>query len=258
MTSVANYFGCALPKKTYGRKTNSGLLVGIEVELEQVQLNKDPIGWRVLRDGSLKDNGLEFTIPVWHSYAEDHLRDLFESVNCTANSRCSVHIHADVSTFTLDQMRSLIILYTIFERALYRYSGNRWNNIYCVPVQAWFIGINLMNWNLGDMAVGFRKYSGLNVFPDEGKLATVEFRHMAGNKNPMYITSWIQIITKLVKYAEKQDFAELLERIRDMRATSQYWDLFKDIFGEYCQALNYSTFDKDVEEGITFVKLITE
>jgi len=81
---------------------------------------------------------------------------------------------------------------------------------------------------------------------------------MAGNKNPAYITDWINIIVHLAKYAQKQDYKALLERIRDMRATSQYWDLFKETFGEYSKVLNYSSFDKGVEEGITFVKLITE
>lgn len=233
--------------------------MGIEVELERVDLLDAPKGWNQLQDGSLKDNGLEFTIPVWHTHAEEYLAELFHNLKqAEANSRCSVHIHADVTTFTVDQIRCLIALYIIFEKAFYNYSGNRWNSNFCVPVRTWAVGINLNNLSLGDMAIVFQKYSGLNVFPDEGKLGTVEFRHMAGNKNVLYITSWINIIAKLVKYSQKQVFANLLERIRDMRATSQYWDLFKEIFDVYCPVLNYPTFDKDVEEGITFVKLLTE
>jgi hypothetical protein len=259
MATVTDYFGCTTPQKCYGRKTNSGLLVGIEVELEKVQLLKHPDGWTELKDGSLKDRGMEFTIPVWHTHALEYLKDLFNSVkNPEASSRCSVHIHADVTTFTVDQIKSLIILYTIFERALYRYSGNRWDSNYCVPIQTWAIGMNLNYMGFGDIAIRFMKYSGLNVFPDEGKLGTVEFRHMAGNKNPEYISDWINIIVRLVKYSKNQDYPILLNRINDMRATSQYWELFKDIFGDYRMILNYSTFDKDVEEGITFAKLITE
>jgi hypothetical protein len=102
------------------------------------------------------------------------------------------------------------------------------------------------------------KYSGLNVFPDEGKLGTVEFRHMAGNYNVDYINDWVQIITHLVQYAQKQDYLQLLQDIKDMRSNSEYWTLFKAIFRDYSKALNYSTFNRDVEEGITFVKLITE
>lgn len=42
-----------------------------------------------------------------------------------------------------------------------------------------------------------------------------------------------------------------------MRMTSQYWELFKEIFKDKAPTLNYSDFDKDVEQGITFAKLIT-
>ena len=220
---------------------------------------RNPAGWAQVKDNSLKDKGLEFTLPVWHNNAYEYLKDLYGSMDKPeASSRCSVHIHADVTTFTLDQVKSLIVLYTIFERALYRYSGNRWNSNYCVPVQTWAVGMNLNQMGFGNLAMDFMKYSGLNVFPDEGKLGTVEFRHMAGNKNPDYIVAWINIIAKLVKYAKTQDYIKLLERIQDMRVTSQYWDLFKEVFDEYSMILNYSNFDKDVEEGITFVKLITE
>ena len=259
MASVSDFFGCKAPDKCYGRKSNSGILIGIEVELEKVHLTKNPMGWTRLRDGSLKDYGLEFTIPVWHNHALDYLKELFNNLDKpNASSRCSVHIHADVTTFTEDQIKSLIVLYIIFERALYRFSGNRWDSNYCVPVRTWGVKLNLNRTDLGEIAVQFMKYSGLNLFPDEGKLGTAEFRHMIGNTNVEYITTWINLIVKLIKYSKEQDYKELLNRIVDMRATSQYWDLFKEVFEEYRVALNYSTFDKDVEEGITFVKLITE
>jgi hypothetical protein len=233
--------------------------VGIEVELERVQMITDPPGWNNIKDGSLKDEGREFTIPVWNNYAHDYLTQLFTSMKVpTASSRCSVHVHADVTQFTLDQIKCLIVLYIIFERALYKYSGYRWNNNYCVPVQTWAIGMGLNILSFNTIATHFMKYSGLNVFPDEGKLGTVEFRHMAGNYNVDYINDWVQIITHLVQYAQKQDYLQLLQDIKDMRSNSEYWTLFKAIFRDYSKALNYSTFNRDVEEGITFVKLITE
>ena len=255
-TRVSDFFGSKTPPAK-GRKTNLGLLVGIEVELEQIVLNRYPAGWNRIKDGSLKDNGLEFTIPVWHNHAEDWLRELFNSFNkAEASKRCSVHIHANINDFTLDQVKCLVLLYTIFERPLYRYSGKRWNSIYCVPVQTWAVGLNLDEMSFGDLAEAFHKYSGINIFPDNGKLGTAEFRHMAGTKNILYIKAWIDIIAALVKYAQKQNYAELKERISNMRHTSQYWELLKDVFKDKAPTLNYSDFDKDVEMGITFAKLI--
>lgn len=255
-TRVSDFFGSKTPPAK-GRKTNLGLLVGIEVELEQIVMYRLPAGWNRIKDGSLKDNGLEFTIPVWHNHAEDWLRELFNSFNkAEASKRCSVHIHANINDFTLDQVKCLVLLYTIFERPLYRYSGKRWNSIYCVPVQTWAVGLNLDEMSFGDLAEAFHKYSGINIFPDNGKLGTAEFRHMAGTKNILYIKAWIDIIAALVKYAQKQNYAELKERISNMRHTSQYWELLKDVFKDKAPTLNYSDFDKDVEMGITFAKLI--
>ena len=219
----------------------------------------EPYGWNNIKDGSLKDNGREFTIPVWNTHAHEYLIKLFASMEVpTASSRCSVHVHADVTQFTLEQIKNLIVLYIIFEQALYKYSGYRWNNNYCVPVQTWAIEMNLNTLEFRHIAQVFMKYSGLNIFPDDGKLGTVEFRHMAGNYNAAYINDWIQIITHLVQYAQKQNYLQLLQDIRDMRSNSEYWNLFKNVFGDYSKALNYSTFNRGVEEGITFVKLITE
>lgn len=222
-----------------------------------------PLGWKKEKDGSLKDNGLEFTIPVWNTHAKTYLEDLFSCLmQPKASPRCSVHIHANVCMFTVDQIKSLVVLYTIFERALYRYSGKRWNSNYCVPVQTWAIGLNLNKQTFDTLKENFPKYSGINIFPsgpkENGVLGTVEFRHMVGNKNHMYITSWISILTHLVQYAQEQDYTQLLARIKDMRHTSQYWDLFKEVFKEHAPVLNYSTFDKDIEKGITFAKLITQ
>lgn len=221
-----------------------------------------PQGWRPVNDGSLKDAGMEFTLAVWHNNAEEYLNYLFQSLDKPrASSRCSVHVHTNVTDFTETEIKSLILLYTIFERPLFRYSGNRWNNIYCVPVQTWAVGHDLSNMTFNDIAITFPKYSAMNVFPDDGReggrLGTVEFRHMVGNRNIMYITTWIDMLAMLVQYAKKQDYKHLLEQIHSMRTTSQYWELFRDIFKHLAPVLNYSSFDKDVEQGITFAKLMT-
>lgn len=190
------------------------MVVGIEVELEKVLFIRHPNGWKQEADGSLKDNGIEYTLPVWHTHAEEWLNELFSCFDRAEGSpRCSVHIHANITDFTLEQVKALILLYTIFERPLYRFSGKRWNNIYCVPVQTWAVGINLDIYSFNDIRHVFPKYSGINVFPDLNKrggvLGTIEFRQMTSTKNVMYIKTWIDIIASLVKYAQTQDYTEL-------------------------------------------------
>jgi len=194
--TVSDYFGCK-PPAAKGRKSNLGLLTGIEVELEKVLLNRQPIGWKKEKDGSLKDLGMEFTLPVWSNHAEEWLKELFSCLHHAEKSpRCSVHIHANICDFTVDQVKALILLYTVFEKPLYRFSGKRWDSIYCVPVQTWAVGLNLDEYNLADLRQVFPKYSGLNLFPDFNKgnvLGTAEFRQMTGNKNILYIKAWIDL-----------------------------------------------------------------
>ena len=259
--TVSDFFGCK-PPPAKGRKTNSGLLVGIEIELERVSLNRIPVGWCREKDGSLKDNGLEFTIPVWNTHAEEWLQELFSCFNHAETSpRCGIHIHANITDFTLEQLKSLILLYIIFERPLYRFSGKRWSSNFCVPVQTWAIDLNLNEYSFTDLVHVFPKYSGINIFPEDKKrgkvLGTIEFRQMTGSKNILYIKAWIDILSNLVKHAQKQDYEVLKHRIADMRHTSQYWDLLKETFKDKVPALNYSDFDEDVETGITFAKLIS-
>jgi len=163
-----------------------------------VSLLRHPNGWKTEADGSLKDNGLEFTLPVWHNHAEEWLNELYSCfVKAESSPRCSVHIHANITDFNLDQLKALVLLYTVFERPLYHFSGKRWNSIYCVPVQTWAVGLELDLYSFNDLRRVFPKYSGINLFPDlkrDGVLGTAEFRQMTGSKNVLYIKTWIDII----------------------------------------------------------------
>jgi hypothetical protein len=262
METVSDFLGIR-PPPGKGRKLKSSVLIGIEVELENVNPhNKEDISWKKVKDGSLRNNGQEFTLCLWNTSAEQYLTQLFKAFpETTISSRCSIHIHINICSFTLEQIKNLILLYIIFENALYLYSGNRINNIYCVPIRTWlFNGTNLDTLTIEDIVYVFPKYSGLNIIPRDNKgkyLGTVEFRHMIGNKNVSYITTWIDIITQLTSYAQTQDYETLKTSLSSMRLSSEYWNLFQDIFKANTKVLNYSTFDKDVERGITFTKLIT-
>jgi hypothetical protein len=257
MASVSSYFGSKLPSQIYGRKKASSTAIGIEIEVEKpYTVNRIP-GWIVKEDGSLK-NGKEYVICVWNDSSLLYLKSLFDNLICETNVRCSVHIHVDVTTFTEDNLKSLFILYSIFEKPLYRYSGKRWNNIFCVPFQTWFIANEIDDFTFQDFARKIPKYSGINSLPDDGALGTVEFRQMVGNTNPYYIQDWVQLLVSLVDYAKTIPFEQLKLYILNLAEKKEYWAFGKQVFKNLFPILNYSTFDKDVEEGILFAKLITK
>ena len=256
MASVQDIFGYRVPK-IVGTKTETSKAVGIEVELERVYTLDAVTPWNIVDDGSLKDNGREFTLAVWHDNAKEYLDYLFKHIRKPKiSSRCSVHIHANVCDFTEVQLKTLIVLYIIYEEALYNFSGRRWNSNFCVPVRT-HLTTDLKNIDFSNMSYVFPKYSGLHFFPDD-KLGTVEFRHMAGTTNIDYIVDWINIITALTSYAKETDYTHLINRINNMYSDSSYWELAKEIFGDYYKVINYNDFKESAEHGILLVKLLSE
>lgn len=257
MATVQNYLRGNLPEETYGKEEATNRLVGIEVELENVFYERQPKAWTLLEDGSLRNNGKEFTIPVYNNYALPYLEDLFFCLKTKeSSSRCSVHIHVNILDFTLENIKTLILLYIIYEEALYEYSGKRWNSNYCVPVRT-HLNTSLNNIRFDNLFNIFPKYSGLHFFPDL-ILGTVEFRHMAGNTNSDYINTWIQIVTSLVQTAKEMSYEALVEQLNNMYCDSSYWLLAKHTFGIQYNNINYKDFQKGAEHGVLLAKLLQQ
>lgn len=242
--------------------------VGVEIELEKVKrkYNSYPSSWNHTEDGSLKLDGLEFvTIPIKFCYLEKELERLFSSIHPPSiSTRCSVHVHLNARDFTMDELYTFILLYMVFERTLYRISGDRWDNIFCVPLTTAIPMIqNTLTYinNGNDLTMlNWWKYLGLNISPLWGgeskhKLGTIEFRQMAGTTNISAIIEWINLIVSLkiaAKRFKKETVRHLLET---MNTTSAYYDLAGQVFGEYQKyIIEQPTFKLDVEECISITK----
>ena len=255
METVSSYCKCFLPAQRYGKKLKSSVLVGIEVEVENVILIKRISSWETKIDGSLR-NGKEYVIPVWHTSALFYLNQLFNSFQCTTGTRCSIHIHVDITQFTKENLQTLFLLYSVFEKTLYRYSGKRWDNIYCVPLQTWFIEKQIESFNFDDFIFAIPKYSGIHSLPEKGSLGTVEFRHMVGNTNPYFINNWINILVTLVSFAKTISLEELKTIL--FNAELNFWSFSESVFNKQFPLLIYSDFESDIRDGILFAKLITK
>lgn len=239
--------------------------VGVEIELEKVKNLNNIVGsWVVETDGSLKVEGKEFiSVPIQFKYLEVELDRLFNSIKADPSPRCSVHVHLNVRDMTLYELRSFILLYLIYERGLYRFSGDRWNNNFCVPAR--FFGALTKRFvdelSAGHVNQNQKKYSGLNLCPIYGGesscLGTVEFRHMIGNMDTAWILNWINLIVSLKISAKKMSYEFLLQKLKDMNTDSTYNIFTEDVFGKYGKLLkDMPTFKEDIEGGITFAKTI--
>lgn len=245
--------------------------VGVELELEKVILkNAIPSSFHMINDGSLKLAGKEFvTVPIRFCYLEQELYRLLGAMNPPfVSSRCSVHVHLNVRDFTVQELYRFLLLYLIFEKGLFNFSGGRDNNIFCTPLSS---NIRFVKHQLGRMVENnslgeteWRKYFAVNLCPIWGsdnqgssKLGTVEFRHMAGTIDVKLILDWISLIVSLKIAAKRFTTEELLGHIWVMNTTSGYYWLVKEVFRDWCQHLvNQPTFKQDVEEGILMAKLV--
>jgi len=161
----------------------------------------------------------------------------------------------NILDFTLEQVKTLILLYIIYEKALFQFSGNRWDSNYCVPIRTYFRE-NMNELGFGTLEPYFPKYAAMHLLTEQ-RFGTAEFRHMIGNHNSDYIVAWINILSELIEYASQKPYDELVEQIKDMRSDSSYWNLSKAIFTTTYQQLQYKDFQIDLEEGITLAKIVS-
>lgn len=240
-----------------GRNTTD-ILVGLEIELENVIINKTPNYWEPKQDGSLKINGLEFTLPVYYTDVKNALTELFNNINATVSDRCSIHVHLNILNLTQKELYTLIALYIIYERALFNFSGKRENNNYCVPIQD-LIPTDIFK-NLEYTKNWLTKYTAIHLFAENKEytyLGTLEFRHLKGTMDIEYINKWVSLIINLYQATQTIKFEKLKKDIFYMRTTSSYFQLTNEIFKENTPLItNYENFQIEIEKSISFLKLL--
>lgn len=249
------------------RVKHKDVFVGVEIELENISLMYKNSAFTNHVDNSLKLDGCEFvTLPIKLRYLEVELQRILDQVKDTAlvSQRCSIHVHMNVRDMTLEHLSNMVMLYMIFERSLYRVSGDRWNNNYCIPLAMtsdllirWFkYEKTYINWS-------WNKYTGLNLCPiwggESSKIGTVEFRQHKGSVDVEEIMQWCNLITALKRAAQTIQRDELLAHIRTMNTTSGYWWLAKEVFGNWSNMLtSLPTFKEDIENCITHLKYVLQ
>ena len=207
---------------------------GAELEIEDVRdysssiLSEDGID--VTEDGSLRNNGKEFLL------APSYLADSVKKFNFTHShielgsnpfsARTTVHVHVNCLYSTVEQVRTLLLLYAIFEPLAFSYAGTeRKNNIHCMPLNSTYMP-NTYHKPLHDLIDGWHKYTAFNLCPLR-ELGTVEFRHLGGTADPVRYEEWLKFINTLWSAAHdigslsKEQLTDLiyLRKLRDQLMT---------------------------------------
>jgi hypothetical protein len=234
-------------KEIHPKVINPKLIIGYELEIETTDtwdghseyrhdgesrvMNK--MGWTITTDGSLRGVNNEFiSKPMYSENALASLNNFFKVTGYgeeNYSDRCSVHIHANCTDLTKEQVAALCLLYSVVEEPLFKFVGAyRDSNIYCIP---WYqcrnhaeVVSNCIE-NPGLFA-RWQKYTALNLLPLTVQ-GTVEFRHMHGTADFGKLETWTNIVGSLIKNATERPLAEIQEEITNLNTSSNYKSFFE-------------------------------
>jgi hypothetical protein len=108
-------------------------------------------------------------------------------------------------------------------------------NLYCVPWSQCRMNLRMVRSILANVnlqAAGWQKYTALNLKPIRS-IGTVEWRHLHGSADTAKITTWLNLIGSIMKYASAKDFEEVAEVVKKLNDNSAYRSFFNDVLGWY-------------------------
>lgn len=251
---------------------NKDTLVGLELELEGMDTHTKFAGinsgasaeylnglvkkvWNITKDDSLRDQGAEWVSKVGLTAEHAgkalcllklHLDAYYSKLKL--NYRCGTHVHVNVRDFTVEQLINMTMLYILFEDLFYKVSGERYKNIFCVPIRASTANVEQLfklatvsrptYQDFRDVFKHFTKYMAFNLLPagrataGSHVLGTVEFRHHKGESDPTVLTSWLQYILDIHQAAQEYTFKELSETIFNLNTASNYVAFARSVFNQ--------------------------
>ena len=208
---VGDFYGHKCKKLKY--RTNKEFptqdAVGIEIEIEKVNDIYQPKVegfinyWNTTGDDSLRNQGREY-VTVSELWGEDitialDLMKEFLSLNkeggyVEVSERCSIHVHVDVRDLLINELRNFLLVATAVEPLLFKVSGNRRGNIYCIPASDFYNGnkhIQMIAESKEDKCniLDTAKYSSMNTSALH-KYGSIEFRHHEGTDDVNRIKNW--------------------------------------------------------------------
>lgn len=269
MTTIVEAFGVTPPKVAkYGFKVdcvNPELIIGLELETEGLNGNVDyaaiakACNINIERDGSLRGASAEFTTkPMKTENALAAVRDFFDGIKVTEanySDRCSTHVHVNCTDMDIEKVSNVTLLYTILEEIMFNFVGKyRDTNIYCVPWNQCRLHYNLVQdflANPGNPLRGWNKYTALNLIPLSA-YGTLEFRQMHGTRDMKKLTTWVNILGGIFKYANNVELKDLITQVKSLNTLSHYEAFFNEVTAG--QLPYNELYRQKLEEGVIFAK----
>ena len=265
-----------LEEKLPGPYTNAATRLGIEVEVENIRLDRAngvPLPWIVKGDGSLRNNGAEFiSAPILPQDVSLSIASLYGFMKAAGMKpdfswRTSTHVHMEANQLSVREFKNFLLLYLIFEDSLFQFArpGRRETNIFCTPLSRTDYRIlrsilraeddaSFVN-TMVDLPRRILKYSALNLSHIFG-YGTVEFRHLGGEKSPEKVCIWLQLLLRLFEAASRLTREDIERNVFELNTNSFYRHFLNEVFGDLSGHLETNRRDLFLSNGVVVCKEI--
>ena len=259
----SNYYAYAVPPARpdidaalLDLKLPDSPLLGVEVEIEGVELPLENALWSTVHEGSLRSGFEVKTIPLYLKelpYALQLLNQWLDKNDHQFTEYTSVHVHMDYRDCSYVDLIKLMLLHSLFERYLFWFAGaKRIDSNFCVPfchtsftrtMQKILYAFDKDALTFDDLQEKLNetlseKYAAFNIqnligyaVRNAACFGTIEYRHMEGNANPNHILQWCVFLVLLHNAALRMNYHELKAKILALNTTSEYGLFAEDVFG---------------------------
>lgn len=207
------------------------LLCGIELETEGTDLEGvDQNYWLFHEEGTLRGPHVELVLanPTYLyrlGPALDELREYVNDYPMHLTPRGGLHVHVDVRSLTAKEIYSACLAYILLEKILYKISGNRVNNKFCVPVsQSRYVRDNisyLYSASHASVSLDDKLYSGLNLAAIS-KLGSLEFRMHKGTLDTEELYRWVEVLHNLVAIGSQLPPEDIIQAGQSFQSISKF------------------------------------
>lgn len=261
--NIGEVVGIRQPNRQYALSSTfpTNDRIGIEVEVEGVEGERSEYEyWHTTSDESLRGDACEFITkdPLFGADIDSalaefcNIRDTLEEIQEWETSiRTGVHVHLEISDISLVEFRVFLMLYITLETILFQISGNRVDNIHCLPfasLDSLMKNMNNFQKSLNLDLIQTPKYVSLNTEPI-WRQGTVEIRFHEGTFDEHRISNWIRILLHLKMYCRNNpiSMSGYINHISEVGASAFMREVFpRDI----AETMSYEGSDADLMEGV--------
>lgn len=233
--------------------------VGIEIEVEGVNLPEVVPGWFKTHDNSLRGESGEYVTdsPVKAADVSARIASLTKAFKSNRgyihdSVRAGVHVHLNVQDMTRTQLGCLFTMWYIVEDLATQWCGDtRAGNLFCLRASDADAIIPVMRAAFGSTTLEILhrsdvRYAALNPTPIT-TYGSVEFRCMRTDPDLKVVEQWVDIVLSLKKAALR--FSNPTDIIQEFSMNTPQ-EFLEMVFGPFSRLMLFPDYETTIRDGM--------